>query len=73
MICLTISLLYKVIRKGAEFLGAWKFFDERPLSPEEMRENICLLGKIVEEKLLWSVGLTQYAIVVKKRATSVTL
>ena len=61
----TPTMLYKIIRKSAESLHVWTFHDERPLKPDEMKKSVEGLGKIVNEKLLWAIGLTQYALVVK--------
>lgn len=62
----TPTLLYNIIRKSAELLNIWAFHDERPLTPIEMYSSIDGLGKIENEKLLCAIGLTQYALVVRK-------
>jgi 2-polyprenyl-3-methyl-5-hydroxy-6-metoxy-1,4-benzoquinol methylase len=62
----TPTLLYNTIRSAAELFGAWKFHDERPLLPTEMYKAVEGLGEVIDEKLLWAIGLTQYALVVKK-------
>ena len=63
----TPTYLYKLIRSCAELCGVWKFHDERALSREEMHSCVIDYGDIVSEKLLWAIGLTQYAIVVKAK------
>lgn len=62
----TPTILYNIIRKSAEILNVWAFHDERPLKPIEMHNSVLGLGEIVDKKLLWAIGLTQYALVVRK-------
>jgi cyclopropane fatty-acyl-phospholipid synthase-like methyltransferase len=64
----TPTFLYNIIRKSAEILGIWKFYDERPLESKEMKDCVKEFGEILSEKILWSTGLTQYAMVVKANA-----
>ncbi len=61
----TSTLLYNVIRKSAEAMNIWKFHDERALKPQEMYDCVNRFGNIIDEKMLWAIGLTQYALVVK--------
>lgn len=62
----TPTWLYVCTRSIAEGLGIWKFPDERPLLPTEVREAVTDLGEVVFEKTLWPLVLTQHLIVVRK-------
>ena len=65
----TPTLLYRTARAIVEALGAWKFPDERPLEPQEVRSACSDLGEVVFEKTLWPLILTQHIIVVRKTLT----
>jgi hypothetical protein len=65
----TPTWLYRGTRAIVERLGAWKFPDERPLSPEEVRNAVSDLGEVVFEKTLWPLILTQHMIAVRKTLT----
>jgi hypothetical protein len=65
----TPTLLYRTARAIVEALGAWKFPDERPLQPEEVRDAVSDFGEVVFEKILWPLILTQHLIVVRKTVT----
>tara|TARA_R110000868_G_scaffold125077_2_gene330607 strand:+ start:36039 stop:36575 length:537 start_codon:yes stop_codon:yes gene_type:complete len=62
----TPTILYRVIRCAAECLGVWRFHDERPLFKQEVHYQVEKFGEILNQKLLWAVGLTQYAVVARK-------
>jgi hypothetical protein len=64
----TPTLLYRGARAIIEALGAWKFPDERPLKPDEVRDAVSDLGEVVFEKTLWPLILTQHMVVVRKMA-----
>ncbi len=64
----TPTFLYNTIRGIVELFGAWKFHDERPLTIDEIKRSVEKLGDIIDIKLLWVIGLTQYAIVVKSNS-----
>jgi hypothetical protein len=66
----TPTLLYRVARRVLEALGLWIFFDERPLTRNEVARTMGGHGTIVEERLLWPLVLTQRVIVVKKHGVS---
>lgn len=63
----TPTPLYNMIRKSSEYLNLWKFHDERPLLQSEMHQCVQNYGTIVNKKLLWAIGLTQYALVIKAK------
>jgi putative flippase GtrA len=63
----TPTWLYRTVRCAAEALGLWQFPDERPLSPREVRRTANTFGKVIFEKTLWPLVLTQYLLVVQKR------
>lgn len=62
----TPTILYKIIRFGAELLKLWIFHDERPLSLEEVVSIIENYGQVLHKSITWSVLLTQGVIVAKK-------
>jgi len=62
----TPTLLYRLVRGVAEAAGVWRFPDERPLQPQEVREVASRFGPVVLEKTLWPLILTQHLIVVRK-------
>jgi SAM-dependent methyltransferase len=61
----TPTLLYRVVRSMLEKTGAWKFPDERPLRPEEVKSTASMRGKVLYEKTLWPLILTQHLIAVR--------
>jgi len=63
----TPTLLYRVTRTLAEALNVWKFPDERPLPPEEVRASIRECGEVLHDRTLWPLVLTQHLVVAKKR------
>ena len=60
--------LYRAARRLIEMVGMWKFFDERPLQPEEVIAAIQETGEVMYQQLLWPLVLTQQLIVARKRA-----
>jgi len=61
------TLLYRATRGLIELVGMWKFFDERPLQPEEVISAIQETGEVMYQQLLWPLFLTQQLIVARKR------
>ncbi len=62
----TPTWLYRASRKCIETAGRWKFPDERPLKPAEVRAALEEKGQILFEKTLWPLVLTQHLIVARK-------
>lgn len=62
----TPTILYRILRKISEIIGIWKFPDERPLKKQEVLSECKKYGNVLEVKLNWLIGLTQYIILVKK-------
>jgi hypothetical protein len=69
----TPTALYRVARFLAEQLGLWRFPDERPLQPQEIRETIRDRGEVVFEKTLWPLVFTQHIMVIRKLETSASV
>jgi hypothetical protein len=63
----TPTSMYRALRKIAEILKIWRFYDERPIPVSELRSEVGKYGMIIEDKILWLIGLTQYAIIVRKQ------
>lgn len=63
----TPTLLYRATRMIAEALRVWKFPDERPLNPEEVRASVRECGDVLYDGILWPLVLTQHLIVARKR------
>jgi glycosyltransferase involved in cell wall biosynthesis len=61
------TLLYRITRRAIEVAGMWKFFDERPLEPEEVIAAIREAADVMYQKTLWPLFLTQQLIVARKR------
>jgi hypothetical protein len=66
----TPTLLYRAVRWAAEFLGVWKFPDERPLSFEEVRRAAAPHGTVLYEQINWPIGLTQGLVLFRKHGSS---
>jgi putative flippase GtrA len=62
----TPTPLYRMARFLAEQLGLWRFPDERPLLPAEIREAVRNRGEVVFEKTLWPLVFTQHLMVIRK-------
>ena len=63
----TPTWLYRASRRCIELAGMWKFPDERPLKPAEVRAALEEKGEILFEKTLWPLVLTQHLIVARRR------
>lgn len=66
----TPTWLYRAARGVTEAVGLWKFPDERPLMPEEVRAAASRWGEVKFEKTLWPLVFTQRLMVVRKTASS---
>jgi len=62
----TPTFQYRLIRKCMEALSLWKFFDERPLTIEEVMPILQEKGDVLEIKLIRRLPLTQMMCVVRK-------
>ena len=62
----TPTLLYKLIRRMAEFARIWRFYDERPLNFEEVITECSKFGIKKHNSILWAIGLTQGYVVFEK-------
>jgi glycosyltransferase involved in cell wall biosynthesis len=62
----TPTWLYRAARSVCEALGVWRFPDERPLRPDEVRALVAGQGEVVFEKTLWPLIFTQHLMVVRK-------
>jgi len=65
----TPTIPYRLIRTAAEFLGVWRFHDERPLHFEEVGREMAKHGEIVHRKMNWFIGLTQEIVVARNRTS----
>jgi hypothetical protein len=59
--------LYIITRKFAELLGVWIFYDERPLSMEEVLNEVLKYGNLKHTSITWPIFLTQGVIVASKK------
>lgn len=66
----TPTLLYRAARWVSEVLGLWRFPDERPLDPAEVRRSVAEHGEVLYEKTLWPLVFTQRLMVTRKRAAA---
>jgi len=62
----TPTWLYRAARAVSEALGVWRFPDERPLRPEEVRASIAEQGEVIYERTLWPLVFTQHLMVIRK-------
>lgn len=62
----TPTMLYRLSRFVAEFLGLWIFHDERPLDEQEVARTVGTYGEILTKKIIWPIFFTQMMIVAKK-------
>ncbi|HLK65997.1 MAG TPA: glycosyltransferase [Bryobacteraceae bacterium] len=67
------TFLYRIARHLIELVGMWKFFDERPLEPEEVIAAVRESGDVMYQQTLWPLVLTQQLIVAKKRQSGEAL
>ncbi len=63
----TPTWLYRASRRSIETAGMWKFPDERPLQPAEVRCALEEKGEVLFEKTMWPLVLTQHLMVARKR------
>jgi SAM-dependent methyltransferase len=63
----TPTLLYRTTRRLAERAGLWMFPDERPLRLAEVAAAAGPHGRLLLQKLIWPIVLTQYLVVWRKR------
>jgi putative flippase GtrA len=64
----TPTWCYRVARWFSEALGLWRFPDERPLKPDEIRASLSSDSEVLFEKTLWPLVFTQRLMVVRKSA-----
>jgi len=62
----TPTFLYRLTRKLAEFLRIWIFFDERPLTFQEVEKEVLKYSTILHKEINWPIFLTQGIIVCRK-------
>ncbi|HBW21898.1 MAG: hypothetical protein A2X28_02130 [Elusimicrobia bacterium GWA2_56_46] len=55
----TPTWLYTAVRKAAELLGLWIFFDERPLALAAVEKEMARYGEILSSGINWKIILTQ--------------
>ncbi|UCC41852.1 MAG: class I SAM-dependent methyltransferase [Candidatus Aminicenantes bacterium] len=63
----TPTFLYSVTRKILELLGLWIFQEERPLRIQEVMETAREHGELLDQKIIWTIFLTQAILVIKER------
>lgn len=64
----TPTWLYRLSRRVCEFLGLWRFPDERPVRREEVAAVIDQQADILYEKINWPILFTQMIIVARRRS-----
>lgn len=57
--------LYRLARRLAEFVGLWRFHDERPLSIETVAREVEKYGEVLRASINWRVILTQGVVVAR--------
>lgn len=62
----TPTWLYQLTRKCAELLGIWIFYDERPLTLDEVIVEVQKYGVIKHTSITWPIFLTQGVILAIK-------
>lgn len=62
----TPTFLYRATRGLLELAGLWKFPDERPLERAEVSAAVGNAGRVVREKVLWPLMLTQRLMLFRK-------
>lgn len=65
----TPTWLYKLTRKCAELMGIWIFYDERPLTMDEVLNEIKKYAVIKHKSITWPVFLTQGVVLAIKKKT----
>ncbi len=58
---------YQITRRAMELFHIWKFFDERPLLPNEVLESAAVYGDLLENRLLSKMPLTQQLVIYRKK------
>jgi hypothetical protein len=61
----TPTALYRLTRKASELMGLWIFHDERPLRINEVINMANKYGEVLDQRMIWSIFLTQGVIVAK--------
>lgn len=61
------TLPYRTIRKFSEMLGQWYYYDERPLSFQEVCGVCDRKGKLEHQSINWWIGLTQGYVIYRAR------
>lgn len=64
----TPTLMYNITRKFLEFIGLWKFHDERPLTRHEVEDTAKHYGVVKYHEVNKSIPLTQGVIVCVKNS-----
>lgn len=62
----TPTLKYRFWRKFMEFIHVWHFWDEVPLTIEDVKEDLETYGKIIRTELNKKLFLTQLLVLIKK-------
>ena len=62
----TPTLKYRFWRKFMEFIHVWRFWDEIPLTLEDIKGDIEMYGEIVKTELNQKLFLTQLLVLIKK-------
>lgn len=57
---------YRMTRKLMEWIRVWKFYDERPLLPEEVLQAASPFGTLLESTLMDHMPLTQQLMIFRK-------
>ncbi len=63
----TPTWLYRLTRHLAEWLGMWKFPDERPCTMHEIQSIVEERGSVLHSSIIWPIVLTQGLIAAKPR------
>lgn len=63
----TPTWLYIVARALTEAFGAWQFPDERPLSMNEVLNEVVKYGEVLHSSITWPVVFTQGVVVVRAK------
>jgi len=62
----TPTILYKITRFLSEVAGMWIFHDERPIRKKEVLAISRRYSRLINEKIIWSIFLTQQMLVMEK-------
>ena len=62
----TPTLKYRIIRKLMELMHIWRFYDEKPLQWEDVKDFFLLNGDIKEHYVNRKLPLTQMLVIVRK-------